>query len=166
MSIKKWLTDDKIGEDWKKREEKYNRLSKDEKEDLKKKKIKDIVQKDEDKKSDEFLDEIVQFKEWLNERNYLKGDIDKIETWITNLYIKLKSDINTEKNIKASLKTKYKSIPPTFLDEKTRIAINKKLRNTNRTSSDNYYLRKLKATIKERLKEAKYYETLRRILES
>ena len=171
MSIKKWLTDDKIGKDWKKREEKFNSLSKEQKEDLKKKKIKDIIQEDEDKNpiansSEDFFNHILLFKEWLNKRNYLKGDVDKIETWVRNLYTKLNFEKTTETNDYTSIKKKYKSIPPTFLDEKTRIALNKKLRNIKRTSSDNYYLSKLKNTIKERLKEAKYYETLRRILES
>ena len=93
----------------------------------------------------------------------------KIETWIKNLYRRLESNYiqnqSQKKNI-SKLKEKYREIPLAFLDEKTRIALNKKLRNVNRTASDNYYLRKLKEIIKERLKEAEYYETLRKILEN
>jgi len=60
----------------------------------------------------------------------------------------------------------FRTIPPTFLDEKTRIAINKKLNGTKRTSSDNYYLRKLQSLIREKLNEAEYYELLKSILDS
>ncbi|MGB5910200.1 MAG: hypothetical protein WBH31_03285 [Promethearchaeia archaeon] len=174
MSIKKWLTDDTIGEDRKKREEEYNKLSKEEKTELKKKKLQQIIQKDKKEKpiitkSENFLNEVIKFKEWLDDRNYIKGDIVKIETWIKNLYRRLESNYiqNQSQNENISkLKEKYREIPLAFLDEKTRIALNKKLRNVNRTASDNYYLRKLKETIKERLKEAEYYETLRKILEN
>ncbi len=174
MSIKKWLTDDTIGEDRKKREEEYKKLSKEEKTELKKKKLQQIIKKEKKEKpiitkSENFLDEVIKFKEWLDDRNYLKGDLVKIETWIKNLYIKLESNNiqnNSQKKNISKLKEKYKEIPLAFLDEKIRIALNKKLRNVNRTASDNYYLRKLKETIKERLKEAEYYETLRKILEN
>ena len=59
----------------------------------------------------------------------------------------------------------YKSIPPKFIDENTRIALNKKIRNMKRTNSDNYYLRKLKKIIQEKINEAKYYKCLEKILE-
>lgn len=166
MSIKKWLEDEKIGEERKRREEKYSELSKTEQTELKKKKIQQIVQKekkDANSKS-EFLDEVLKFNDWLNQRNYIKGDIDKIETWIRNLYKRLTSDTDNVQNDKG-LKKAYNQIPANFLDEKTRIALNKKLRKVSRTSSDNYYLRKLNNTIKERLKEAEYYEILRKLLE-
>lgn len=170
MSIKKWLEDETIGEARKKREEKYRSLSKAEQEDLKKKKIEELVKKEnrEEKKNQksEFLQETIKFNDWLNQRNYIKGDIDKIETWIRNLYNKLSSDSSLGVIDDKVLKEEYKKIPPTFLDEKTRIALNKKLRNVSRTSSDNYYLRKLNHTIKEKLKEAEYYEILRKLLES
>ncbi|MFX1590385.1 MAG: hypothetical protein ACFFC1_19805, partial [Promethearchaeota archaeon] len=166
MSIKKWLTDDTIGEDRKKREEKYNKLSKEEKIELKKKKLQQIIQEEKKEKpiitkSENFLDEVIKFKEWLDDRNYIKGDLVKIETWIRNLYRRLELNYiqnHSQKRDMSKLKEKYKEIPLAFLDEKTRIALNKKLRNVNRTASDNYYLRKLKGTIKERLKEAEYYE--------
>jgi len=166
MSIKKWLEDEKIGEERKRREEKYSKLSKTEQTELKKKKIQQIVQKekkDANSKS-EFLNEVLKFNDWLNQRNYIKGDIDKIETWIRNLYKRLTSDTDNVQNDKG-LKKAYNQIPANFIDEKTRIALNKKLRKVSRTSSDNYYLRKLNNTIKERLKEAEYYEILRKLLE-
>ena len=59
----------------------------------------------------------------------------------------------------------FRKIPANFLDEKTRIAINKKLHGQKRTNSDNYYLRKLKAEIKEKLYEASYFEILKAIIE-
>jgi hypothetical protein len=40
------------------------------------------------------------------------------------------------------------------------------LRGVKRSNSDNYYLRKLKKHIGEKLNEAKYYEILKEILES
>jgi hypothetical protein len=174
MSIKKWLTDDTIGEDRKKREEEYKKLSKEEKRELKKKKLQQIIQKDKKEKqiitkSEVFLNEVLKFKEWLDDRNYIKGDLVKIETWIKNLYWRVESNYlqyQSQKSNISKLKEKYREIPLGFLDEKTRIALNKKLRNVNRTASDNYYLRKLKETIKERLKEAEYYEILRKILEN
>lgn len=169
MSIKKWLEDEKIGDVKKQREEKYKKLPKAEQDKLKKKKIQELVKRENtDKKSSpksEFLKDIIKFNNWLNQRNYIKGDVDKIETWIKNLYNKLALDIDNTGDEDKNLKEEYKQIPPTFLDEKTRIALNKKLRNVSRTSSDNYYLRKLNNAIKEKLKEAKYYETLRKILE-
>jgi hypothetical protein len=69
-------------------------------------------------------------------------------------------------NGKENLVNSYKTIPVKFLDEKTRIALNKKLKGITRTNSDNYYLRKLKNIIKEKLKDAEYYNILRDILES
>lgn len=166
MSIKKWLEDEKVGEERKRREEKYNKLSEKEQTELKKKKIIQIVQKEkkEANSKSEFLNEVLKFNEWLNQRKYIKGDIDKIETWIRNLYKKLASDIDNVQN-DMELKKAYNQIPANFLDEKTRIALNKKLRKVSRTSSDNYFLRKLNNTIKERLKEAEYYEILRKLLE-
>ncbi|GAH14295.1 unnamed protein product, partial [marine sediment metagenome] len=44
-------------------------------------------------------------------------------------------------------------------------AKNKKLKGMNKTNSDNYYLRKLKSIVREKLKEAEYYAILRDILE-
>jgi len=115
------------------------------------------------------LDYILRFKNWLNQRTYLKGDIPELETWIKILYKRLQLEIKKAKlekteNENLDLIDKFNKIPPRFLDEKTRIAINKKIRNTQRNSSDNYYLRKLKKEVEENLEKAKYYEILKEIL--
>ncbi|MFW9988693.1 MAG: hypothetical protein ACFFC3_08565 [Candidatus Odinarchaeota archaeon] len=174
MSIDKWLNKEDSKEDRLRREKAFKNLSKQEVQDLKKKKIQNIVKKvekktDEISKRDNFLDNILEFKNWLNQRTYIKGDIAKIETWIRNLYsivnydseLRVKSDNYTQKR---SLIKKYKEIPPKFLDEKIRVALNKLLNNTPRTNSDNYYLRKLKGIITERQKEAEYYVILEQII--
>jgi deoxyadenosine/deoxycytidine kinase len=167
MSIDKWLSEKDSKEERIKREKAFRSLSEGEVKDLKKKKIRNIVKKDdlnavESPESDKFIDEILEFKEWLNQRTYLKGDIEKIETWIKNLNLKIETDKSKEEdsNYKKKIIKEYKSIPPNFLDEKTRVAINKKIHGTERTNSDNYYLRKLKKTVQEKLNESKYYEIL------
>ena len=175
MSIDKWIDDEDTIEEKKKREEIYNSLSKEEKEDLKQKKIRALVQKGKQKeilssKSKNLLDKVIEFKDWIDNRTYIKGDIERIETWVENLYILLResSESQTIQNKEERTKTviqDYKSIPVNFLDEKTRIALNKKLKGMNKTNSDNYYLRKLKSKVREKLKEAEYYAILREILE-
>ena len=117
------------------------------------------------------MNSVIEFKDWLINRSYLKGDLERIETWVANLYLILTASLEQQKEAsgefgKKHLINNYKSIPVNFLDEKTRIALNKKLKNTTRTTSDNYYLRKLKNLVKEKLKEAEYYEILREILDS
>ena len=171
MSIDKWLSDEGSKEEKIKREKAFKSLSEGEVKELKKKKIRNIVQKTNQElnkitEKDNFLQNIIEFKEWLNQRSYLKGDIEKIETWIKNLYLEIqsKSNQNENSNDRKELIEEYKTIPPTFLDEKTRIAINKKIRGTKRTNSDNYYLRKLKQTTQEKLNESKYYEILDKLL--
>lgn len=175
MSIDKWLNENDSKEQRIKREEVFKQLSKEEVQELKKKKIRDMVKKEKEKKSedserDKFLQEILEFKEWLNKRTYLKGDIAKIEMWIRNLnsILTILSE-NREKSVihdeKRNLIEKYKEIPPKFLDEKIRIAINKLIYGSKRTNSDNYYIRKLKNILKERLKEAEYYDTLNKLIE-
>jgi len=174
MSIDKWLSES----DPKKREklEKvYNALPEEKVQDLKKKSIRELTKKKELQKADDpkikgILDDVLEFKEWIDQRNYLKGDIDKIEIWINNLSKKLNRE--REKNIKESIKDnrgqliqQFRKIPFNFLDEKTRIAVNKKLHGQKRTNSDNYYLRKLKAEIKEKLYEASYFQILKAITE-
>ena len=172
----KWLDDKDTAEEKKLREDTYAKLSKEERKDLKVQKIRKIVQKNEnasikaDKRTD-FLNSVIEFREWLINRSYLKGDLERIETWVANLYLILTASLKQQKEAsgefsKIFLINNYKSIPVNFLDEKTRIALNKKLKNTTRTTSDNYYLRKLKALVKEKLKEAEYYEILREILDS
>jgi len=174
MSIDKWLSKKVSKEEEKRREKAFKSLSEGEVKELKKKKIRNIVEKGDQKsgeslESDKFLHEILEFKEWLNQRTYLKGDIDKIETWITNLYstIKYEAELKAKfinSNDKKNIKENYKRIPPKFLDEKIRIALNKKIHGITRTNSDNYYLRKLRSIIKEKLIESKYYEVLDNIL--
>jgi hypothetical protein len=169
MSIDKWIhKDPETAEEEKLRNKIYKNLSKEEKKGLKRQKIRDIIPKDEKgEKLPAFLEDILEFTNWLNNRTYLKGDIEKIEIWIENLYRKLKgTNNNNTTEERKLLNERYKEIPPNFIEEKMRIAINKKLRGTQRTSSDTYYLRKMKSLVKEKLKEAEYYEILRQILES
>jgi len=116
------------------------------------------------------LDKVIEFKDWIDNRTYIKGDIERIETWVENLNILLRESLESQtiQNKEERMKTviqDYKSIPVNFLDEKTRIALNKKLKGMNKTNSDNYYLRKLKSIVGEKLKEAEYYAILREILE-
>jgi hypothetical protein len=174
MSIDKWLSKKDSKEQELRREKAFKSLSEGEVKELKKKKIRSIAEKRDQKsvqtlESDNFLQEILKFKEWLNQRTYLKGDIDKIESWITNLYssIKYEAEVKAKSiniNDKKNLIEDYKKIPPKFLDEKIRIAINKKIHGMTRTNSDNYYLRKLRSIIKEKLIESKYYEILDKLL--
>ncbi|MHA2005917.1 MAG: hypothetical protein ACXABO_00280 [Promethearchaeota archaeon] len=176
MSIEKWLSKKGSKKEEIKREEAFNKLSKEEIKLLKKKKIQNLVKQDNKKsieliENESFLSEILEFKKWLNQRTFLKGDIDKIETRIKNLYLRLKSNTDNEGRIsnnlsKKDLQDEYKQIPLTFLDEKTRVAINKKFHGTKRTNSDNYYLRKLRNIIKEKLNEANYYKILDKVLKS
>ncbi len=172
----KWLDDKDTAEEKRLREDTYAKLSKEERKDLKVQKIRKIVQKNENAsnkadKRTEFLNSVIEFKDWLINRSYLKGDLERIETWVANLYLILTASLKQQKEAlgefdKKNLINNYKSIPVNFLDEKTRIALNKKLKNTTKTTSDNYYLRKLKTLVKEKLKEAEYYEILREILDS
>ncbi|MEE9378426.1 MAG: hypothetical protein V3V33_10365 [Candidatus Lokiarchaeia archaeon] len=173
MSIDKWLNEKDSKEERIRREKAFKSLSTQEVKDLKKKKIRDMVQKDDQKinevsEREKFIDNIIEFKNWLNQRTYLKGDLANIETWIKNLYSIVKYDHelevkSTNYSEKRKFIEKYKEIPPQFLDEKTRVALNKLIHGTTRTNSDNYYLRKLKNILKEKLKEAEYYEILDRI---
>ncbi|MFX1502449.1 MAG: hypothetical protein ACFFDH_15920 [Promethearchaeota archaeon] len=170
MSIDKWLNEKDSKEERIKKEQAFRRLSKEEVQELKKKKIRDMVEKNAAKSAeilerDKFLQEIIKFKDWLSQRTYLKGDIDKIETWIKNLYSTINLESERKKkaamyNDKKNLIAKYKEIPPKLLDEKTRVAVNKLIHGTKRTSSDNYYIKKFKINLKEKLKEAEYYSIL------
>ncbi|TFF99200.1 MAG: hypothetical protein EU541_05530 [Promethearchaeota archaeon] len=122
--------------------------------------------------NDYFLKRVIDFNEWLNNRTYLKGDRPKIVRWISILNTIVeeekrhtKKDVSKQINKKQELIKKFRIIPPRLIDEKTRIALNKKLNGRERTSSDNYYLRKLKKNLKEKLKEFKYYKILEEIVE-
>ena len=175
MSIDKWLDDNETKEEKKKRNEMYSNLSIEEKKDLKEQKIRDLVKKDKsttniDESRKDFLIKVLEFKEWLDNRAYIQGDIERIQTWVENLYFMIDASINFNNKSKVNkgedpLINSYKTIPVKFLDEKTRIALNKKLRGMKKTNSDNYYLRKLIIVIKEKLKDAEYYAILRDILE-
>ncbi|MCK4380851.1 MAG: hypothetical protein KAW51_06890, partial [Candidatus Lokiarchaeota archaeon] len=97
MSIDKWISDKDSKEERIKREKAFKQLSKEEVQELKKTKIRDIVKKEEqktgeDSEREKLIHDINEFKNWLNQRTYLKGDIDKIETWIKNLYLIVKLD--------------------------------------------------------------------------
>jgi len=176
MSMDKWLDDDETKENKKKRNEIYSSLSNEEKTDLKQQKVRDLVKKDItpnsfDESRKDFLTKVLEFKDWLDNRSYIKGDTERIQTWIENLYSMIDASINFHNkarinNGEETLIKSYKSIPVKFLDEKSRIALNKKLKGIKRTNSDNYYLRKLKNIVKEKLKDAEYYNILKDILES
>lgn len=173
MSIDKWISDKDSKEEELRREKLFKTLPQEKVQELKKRKIRDLTEKEKLKadlntKKEDFLSNILEFKDWLNQRNYLKGDLDKIETWVINLYKTVEFEQESRLSLisdRKQLIDKYKRIPPKFLDEKTRVAINKKLYNSKKTSSDYYILRKLKETVNEKLKEAEYYHILRRILE-
>ena len=175
MSIDKWLSKSNSKEKQEKIDNIYNALPEEEVQDLKKRSIRELTKKNKKKQVEKvdtkgILSDIIKFKEWLNQRTYLKGDLDKIEIWINNLSNKLslehKNNKNqTSKNKRSRLIEQFRKIHPKFLDEKTRVAINKKLNGIKRTNSDNYYLRKLKAVIKEKLHDASYYEVLKEIVE-
>ncbi|MBY9005920.1 MAG: hypothetical protein KGD63_04095 [Candidatus Lokiarchaeota archaeon] len=173
MKIDKWLSDPKYVENQRKRNEFFKTLSQDKKKELKEKSIKKILKKEEkvSEPPDDFLEKIIEFKQWLNNRNYLKGDKDKIEVWISNLF-RIKQTKAKESEIKSSHEQKeelikaFRRIPVNLLDEKIRMAITKKLHGYERTRTDNYYLGKFKNTIHEKLNELKYYRILKNIIES
>ena len=172
----KWLGESKSSS--KKTEKEEKEYSKEEIEAAKLKKLKNLMGKKQEKKKpnkpietehNDFLSSLNEFKEWLNKRNYLKGDLDKVEVWIKILHRKIYNESNElsaeSKDHLERLKKRFKKIPPTLLEEKMRIAINKKLQGTKRTSSDTYYLRKLKGIVQEKLVEANYYQILKEILD-
>ncbi len=176
MTIEKWLSENK---NWQENQKRRKEEQEREKIQLRKTIINDLVEKKQrkssqkardSKKKDYFLRKITEFKNWLNARTYLQGDKPKIETWISNLYRILeeqqKSNLIKDKNEnKDKLIEKFRKIHPRFLDEKTRIAIIKKLQGKDLTSSDQYYLRKLKKQIEQKLKDLYNYQLLRDILE-
>ncbi|MBD3340529.1 MAG: hypothetical protein GF353_15585 [Candidatus Lokiarchaeota archaeon] len=177
--MEKWLKGDSSK---KKKTVNLEEISEEKIKELKIKKIRTLIgekketekEKEKDKEAaseeDEFLNLLISFRDWLIKRRYLKGDIDKIAIWINNLNDKLISmtkknrEINDEA-IKKSLKDNFKEIPPKFLDEKTRIALNKVLHKRKRNASDTYYLTKLKKEIQKRLREDRYYRILEKVLE-
>ncbi len=171
MSIDKWLLDDGVNIKKKHKDEKFNSLPIEEKEDLKKKQIRKLLKHESiiengTGKTEDFFSQVIKFKEWLNNRNYLKGDLQKIEVWIKNLHELLIFERNLEQtNEIFELKDTFKKIPPDFLDDKFRMPVLKKLDARKLNNSDRYYLKKLKILIERKMKEASYYEILKRILE-
>jgi hypothetical protein len=174
MSIDKWLSEEDSKEEKAKREKVFKQLTREEVQELKKKKIRDVVEKqvhdvNESSEREKFLLKVIEFKNWLNQRNYIKGDFERIETWIKNLnsMISLPSLENQKfdfYNEKKKIIAKYKEIPPKFLDEKTRVALNKLIYGTQRTNSDNYYIRKLKDNLRKKLKESEYYDIINKLI--
>jgi len=172
MALNKWLSDPEIEEMRKKKEEMYNALPDQQIQELKKESIRKIVQEDKEEVptedfSDNILNDVIEFKNWVDSRTYLKGDTEKIETWIKILYKKMVSinKVLNKDNYDQDLVEDFRKIPVDFLDEQTRLAVIKKLRNTKRTNSDNYFLRKLKIIVETKLIEAKYYKILKSILD-
>ena len=169
MSIDKWLMDEKLELKKKLRDQKFQSLPIEEKEKLKKKQIREILKEKnstQNENSGNFFDQVIKFKEWLNNRHYLKGDIQKIEVWIRNLNEILNLENNENNKLeKSELKELYKTIPPDILDDKYRMIIYKKLNVKRLDNSDRYYLKKLKIHVQKKLTEARYYEILDRILE-
>jgi len=173
MSIEKWLSkESRSKEEQEKIDKMYKELPQEKVLELKKKKIQDLKKKKGEEEvdkieTDNLLSDIIEFKNWLNQRTYLKGDLDKIAVRIQNLNRKLtlKNKELKLNNTKADLIEQFRSITPKLLEEKTRIAVIKKINGTKRTNSDNYYLRKLKSLISEKLNDASYYELLKIILD-
>jgi hypothetical protein len=172
MALNKWLSDPEIEERRKKKEEMYNALPDQQIQELKKESIRKIVKEEKEEVptedfSDNILNDVIEFKNWVDSRTYLKGDLEKIETWIKVLYKKMVSinKVLNKDNYDRDLVEDFRKIPVEFLDEQTRFAVIKKLRNTKRTNSDNYFLRKLKMVVEIKLIEAKYYKILKSILD-
>ncbi len=174
MALNKWLSDPEIEEQRKKKEEIYNSLPEEQIQELKKESIRKIKRDKTDTEeipskdfSDSILNDVIEFTNWVDSRTYLKGDLEKIETWIKILHKKMVSinKILNKNNFDLDLAEDFRKIPVDFIDEQTRIAVIKKLRNTKRTNSDNYFLRKLKLVVEIKLIEAKYYKILKNILE-
>jgi hypothetical protein len=172
MALNKWLSDPEIEEMRKKKEEMYNALPDQQIQELKKESIRKIVKEEKEEVptedlSDNILNDVIEFKNWVDSRTYLKGDTEMIETWIKILYKKMVSinKVLKKDNYDQDLVEDFRKIPVDFLDEQTRLAVIKKLRNTKRTNSDNYFLRKLKMIVEIKLIEAKYYKILKSILD-
>ena len=172
MALNKWLSDPEIEEKRKRKEEMYKALPDQQIKELKKESIRKIVKEEKEEVptedfSDNILNDVIEFKNWVDSRTYLKGDTEKIETWIKILYKKMVSinKVLNKDNYDQDLVEDFRKIPVDFLDEQTRLAVIKKLRNTKRTNSDNYFLRKLKMIVEIKLIEAKYYKILKSILD-
>lgn len=188
MTIDKWLSQGEREQNKEIKEEKNpssqaesSKVPPEQKDQLMKKSIKKLINRNDETtpdlcersmEDDYFLKRILEFKNWLNNRTYLKGDRRKIVRWIIGLYSIIEDEernspvaSKSPTNKRQELMERFRNIPPRLLDEKTRVAINKKLNGRKRTSSDNYYLRKLKKNIHQKLKKLKYYRILQEITE-
>ena len=119
MSIDKWLNE-KNSTNKKKIEEIFKKLPEETVQELKKKRIRQLTKEsgkngNEKPNPNDFFEYFIEFKEWLDQRTYLKGDLDKISIWIENLYNKLISETfkyekAIDKNNKTNLIEQYRKI--------------------------------------------------------
>ncbi len=138
------------------------------------KKIKESIRKSQKQETeskdpiDVFISYVSEFKKFLNSRTYLRGDLDKLITWIINLNYKYKELINSNENFNTNNKESnielLKEIPPTLLDEKLILTLKKYAYKDKMNNSDRYYLRKLKSLVKDQLKTARIYQIMDKIL--
>lgn len=170
MSLNKWLENGVSTQKQGKPKEPTKLLIKNQKKNIIKMIIKKQPESELKKKDsiDEFLSYILEFKDFLNSRTYLRGDLEKLINWITNLNYKYEELIqnNNSKDSKnnKSAQELLKEVPPKFLDEKLTITLKRFVNKSEINNSDRYYLRKLKNIISDKLKELKIYEFLDEIL--
>lgn len=170
MSLNKWLDEDNSKNNKAKSKTKIISPFKEQK----LKKIKESIKKSQKQESElkdpinAFLSYVLEFKEFLNSRTYLRGDLDNLITWITNLNYKYKELINSNENLDTNDKKSnielLKEIPPTFFDEKLTLTLKKYAYIDKLNNSDRYYLRKLKSLVKDQLKRARIYQIVDKIL--
>jgi len=170
MSLNKWLDEDNSKNNKAKSKTKIISPFKEQK----LKKIKESIKKSQKQESElkdpinAFISYVLEFKEFLNSRTYLRGDLDNLITWITNLNYKYKELINSNENLDTNDKESnielLKEIPPTFFDEKLTLTLKKYAFIDKLNNSDRYYLRKLKSLVKDQLKRARIYQIVDKIL--
>ncbi len=170
MSLNKWLDEDNSKNNKGKSKTKIISPFKEQK----LKKIKESIRKSQKQETeskdpiDVFISYVSEFKKFLNSRTYLRGDLDKLITWIINLNYKYKELINSNENFNTNNKESnielLKEIPPTFLDEKLTLTLKKYAYKDKMNNSDRYYLRKLKSLVKDQLKRARIYQIMDKIL--
>ncbi len=170
MSLNKWLDEDNSKNNKAKSKTKIISPFKEQK----LKKIKESIKKSQKQESElkdpinAFISYVLEFKEFLNSRTYLRGDLDNLITWITNLNYKYKELINSNENLDTNDKESnielLKEIPPTFFDEKLTLTLKKYAYIDKLNNSDRYYLRKLKSLVKDQLKRARIYQIVDKIL--
>lgn len=170
MSLNKWLDEDNSKNNKAKSKTKIISPFKEQK----LKKIKESIKKSQKQESElkdpinAFISYVLEFKEFLNSRTYLRGDLENLITWITNLNYKYKELINSNENLDTNDKESnielLKEIPPTFFDEKLTLTLKKYAYIDKLNNSDRYYLRKLKSLVKDQLKRARIYQIVDKIL--